>query len=201
MPVTVDHAPLDVTRLGLTTLGEVLAHLQEHGRIAIEVRIDGQAPAAIDFEELRARPTDSHDIVIETADPREMALDALTEMEKALSQTEELHQQAADALQRNEIQPAMQSLGVCLGTWQQAQQCLTQSAALLGIDLNTLQVDDQPIVDIITRFSEQLREIRTALEQQDYVSLSDILTYELSETSAAWRNAIVALSTDIATGK
>lgn len=197
MPVTVDHQPLDTAALDLPTIGDVLTHLREKGRIAVELTVDGKSPSNIEMETIRAQPAGEHDVAIATADPREMALDALSAMEQALQQTDDLRQTAADLLQRNEIQPAMQSLGICLTTWQQAQQCVTQSAALTGIDLNALSVDGQPMLELITCFSGQLREIRTALENQDYVSLSDILTYELSETGPAWRNAIAALSTDI----
>lgn len=198
MPVTVDNAPLDTARLGLQSIGDVLDHVQAQGRVTVNVTLDGQSPDIGDLDSLRALPAEASVLIIETADPREIALDALSGMENALSLTDELHQQAADLLQRNEIQPAMRCLGGCLTTWQQAQQCITQCAALLKIDLDELQADDQPLIEIVNRFTEQLRAIREALENQDYTTLSDILTYELSETGAAWRSAITALSTDIA---
>ena len=36
---------------------------------------------------------------------------------------------------------------------------------------------------MLTEFMEQLREIKEALEDRDFVSLSDILTYEAPHTS------------------
>ncbi len=198
MPVTVDSAPLDTASLGLESIGDLLDHVQAGGRIAINITVDGQTPDMSDMAAFRALPADAAAIIIETADPREVALDALSGMENALTLTDELHQKAAALLQHNEIQQAMRCLGACLTTWQQAQQCITQCAALLKIDLDQVQADDQPLTEIINRFCEQLRDIRSALENQDYTTLSDILTYELSETGAAWRSAIAALSTDIA---
>lgn len=200
MPVTVDHSPFDTASLGLHTIGDVLGYLQQQGRIAVSLTVDGDAPGSADLDAVRAYPADDRSVQIETADPRAMALDALAAMEAALGDADTLHQEAADLLQRNDIPAAMRSLSTCLGTWQQTQQCVTQSAALLAIDLNAFSVDGQPLTEIVNGFSDQLREIRSALENQDYVSLSDILTYELSDTGAAWRQAIVALSTEIATG-
>src|SRR5437773_6829111 len=44
MPVTVDHQPLSTETLGLQTVGQVLAHLQQQDRLVVNVLIDGQEP-------------------------------------------------------------------------------------------------------------------------------------------------------------
>ena len=45
MSVTVDHQPLQAEKLGLRTVGQVLAHLQKDNRLVVHVLIDGQEPA------------------------------------------------------------------------------------------------------------------------------------------------------------
>ena len=44
MSVTVDHEPLPVDKLGLDTVGQVLAHLQKDHRLVVQVLIMGYIP-------------------------------------------------------------------------------------------------------------------------------------------------------------
>ena len=198
MPVSLDHAIVNTTQLGLETVGQVLEHIAHQRRVAARLTVDGREPELGNMEVLRAMRTDEHTIHIDTANPREMALDALSAMEQALGQADADKDQAAELLQQNQTQAALAQLSACLVTWQQAQQCMAQSAQLVGIDLDQVQVDGEDLQAVVSRFAEQLREIRRALEDQDYVALGDVLTYELGETARQWRSAIVSLSTAVA---
>ena len=46
-------------------------------------------------------------------------------------------------------------------------------------------------------FTEQLRSIKNALENRDFVALCDTLAYETTETSNQWRAAIVSMRSTI----
>lgn len=196
MPVSIDQTIVNTQ--DLPTVGAVLDRIAGDRRIAVGVLVDGREPELADLDALRAIPTDAHLVQIETADPREMAMDALVSMEKALNEADASRDQAADLLQRNQTQAAMAQLSACLGVWQQAQQCVTQSAQLVGIDLDEIRVEGQELQAVVSDFATQLREIRRALEDRDYVALSDVLTYELGETGRRWRSAIMSLSSAVA---
>ena len=196
MPVSIDNSIMNAE--ALPTVGQVLDHVAQSGRIATAMTLDGQEPDFSDLDALRATPTDAHRVQVETADPREMAMDALVAMEQALDQADTAKDKAAELLQRNQPQAALAQLGACLGVWQQAQQCVSQSARLVGIDLDQIDIDGQNVQTMASHFATQLREIRRALEDQDYVALGDVLTYELGETGRNWRSAIVSLSTAVA---
>lgn len=194
MPVLVDEKPLDVVSLNLRTVGEVLAHVQRDGRMAVELRWDGVPPDLTIPQAVHARDIGSHQLEVITADPRELALDALAAMEQALGDADTARTSATDLLQRNDTAGAMAKLSSCLTTWHQAQQCIQQSARLLKIDLSSIDVDGLPLQTMLEQFSEQLRQIKDALRNQDYVTLSDILTYELDRVSDQWRSALASLS-------
>jgi hypothetical protein len=59
--------------------------------------------------------------------------------------------------------------------------------------LETVRVNDQPLSGLLDGFGQQLRQIKTSLENRDFVTLADILTYEANETSAKWRSAFDSL--------
>ncbi len=198
MPVSIDNAILNAEQLGLNNVGQVLEHVATMKRVAVGITIDGQPPELSDQTELRAIECDGHLIQIESADPREMALDALSAMEEALGQADAAREKVSDLLGQNQTQAAMSQLGACLGTWQQAQQCVADSAQLVGIDLEEIKVEGEELSAIVSRFGQQLKEIRRALQDQDYVALGDVLRYELGETGRQWRGAVMTLSTAVA---
>jgi hypothetical protein len=200
MPVTVDHAPLRAEELGLRTVGQVLAHLQRENRLVVHVLIDGREPDLQKLGDVRKSPLKDHQVFIETTDPREMALDVLKEVEAQLAEADRIKSEAANLLQRNQNVKAMEKLSGCLTTWQHAQASMLGTARLLKIDLNEIMVVDRPLTDLVGEFTEQLKQIRASLENRDFVTLSDLLIYETTETSAQWREALRTIRKMIGVG-
>ena len=83
MSVTVDHSPLCAEELGLRTVGQVLAHLQREKRLVVHVLIDGLEPDLRRLGDVRKSTLKDHHVFIETADPCEMAMDVLKQVEAA----------------------------------------------------------------------------------------------------------------------
>jgi hypothetical protein len=193
MPVTVDHSTLRAEELGLRTVGQVLAHLQRARRLVVHVLIDGREPDLRQLGDVRKSPLKDHHVFIETADPREMALDILKQVESQLGEADRIKNEAAKLLQNNQNVKAMEKLSGCLTTWQHAQESLLGTARLLQIDLDKIIVARAPLTTLIAKFAEQLKEIRSSLENRDFVSLRDVLIYETGETSAQWREALEAM--------
>jgi len=193
MPVTVDHATLCAEELGLRTVGQVLSHLQRERRVVVHVLIDGLEPDLGRLGDVRKSPLKDHHIFIETADPREMAMDILRQVEAQLGEADRIKGEAAKLLQNNQNVRAMEKLSGCLTTWQHAQESLLGTARLLKIDLETITVGRRTLTSLVTGFTEQLKRIRSSLENRDFVTLGDVLIYETEQTSAEWREALEAM--------
>ena len=193
MPVTVDDSPLRAEELGLRTVGQVLAHLKREKRLVVHVLIDGLEPDLQRLGDVRKSPLKDHHVFIETADPREMALDVLKQVESQLGEADRIKNEAAKLLQSNQNTRAMEKLSGCLTTWQHAQESLLNTARLLKIDLDQILIGGRPLTELIVQFAEQLKQIRSSLENRDFVTLGDVLIYETEQTSAQWRLALEEL--------
>jgi hypothetical protein len=193
MSVTVDRQPLAAQQMGLQTLGQLLAHLQKENRLVVHVLVDGQEPDLSEMGRLRRIPLDGHTLFVETADPRDLAFQALAEVEAQLDEADRLRAQASDLILAGQHQPAMAKLSGCFATWQAAPESVLKTAQILRVDLEQVRVEGKPLADGVRLFAEQLRHIKEALENRDFVQLNDILTYEAPETTAHWRAAIQAL--------
>src|SRR5580704_17734606 len=193
MPVTVDHSTLRAEELGLRTIGQVLAHLQRERRLVVHVLIDGLEPDLGRLSDVRKSPLKGHHVFIETADPREMAMDILKQVEAQLGEADRIKGEAAKLLQNNQNVRAMEKLSGCLTTWQHAQESLLGTARLLNINLEDVRVANRPLTELVLEFAEQLKQIKLSLENRDFVTLGDLLIYETTQTSADWRAALTAL--------
>ncbi len=193
MSVTIDHEPLPVGELGLQTVGQVLAHVAKDNRLVVQVLIDGQEPDIDQIGSVRSTPVDGRTIFIETANSAELAINVLDEVVDQLATAEQSKQTAADLLQQGQTSKALCDLGVCIRAWQHAQQSIVKVLELLRVDPGDVNVANQPLEQCLANFSLQLRQIKTSLEQRDFVSLGDILQYETSDTTQSWLSCIDAV--------
>src|SRR5438128_862694 len=92
--ITVDDQPLPAEKLGLKTVGQVLAHVQKENRLVVHVLIDGQEPDLEHLSSIKQSLLHGHTLYIETAEPREMALEVLDEVEWQLEEADRLRSEA-----------------------------------------------------------------------------------------------------------
>ncbi len=193
MSVVVDHEAIPAQQLGLHTVGQVLSHLQTVNRLVVHVLIDGEEPDLGNLSSTRKTLLDGHTLFIETADPQRLALDVLSEVEEQLQESDRLKGDAADLLRQNQSGKALEKLSGCFSIWQNAQESVLKTAQLLRIDLETVLVKGLPVTSMLQNFSQQLREITTALKHRDFVTLSDILLYETTQTTEDWAEALESM--------
>lgn len=176
------------------SLGQLLdaarTKLVDGGRVVVEVAVDGHK---LDEEQITARADEAiadQEVRFVTADPRKLAVDTLEQVRGRLSEAQELQQAAADLLQRDQTQPALQKVGESIEAWLQVQQAVLQSAVLLGIDLDKLDIDGQPAHALTSAALERLQDIKAFIQANDTIALADALQYEWPETTDRWHRLI-----------
>ena len=193
MSVMIDHETLLTDDLGLKTIGHVLSHVYTRNRLVVNLLIDGEEPDLDRMGDVKRVELIGHTLFIETAEPKEMALDVLDQVEAQLDEADRLKGEAVDLLQRNAAVRAMERLSGCFSTWQHAQESLAKTGQLLRIDLARVTIDGRSLAEVMGEFCGQLRELKQAIEDRDFVTLADVLTYEMTQTSGNWRQAIDAM--------
>jgi hypothetical protein len=206
MCVMVDHEPLEVEALGLTTVGQVLSHVRrDGGRLVVNVLIDGREPDPGQIGSVRRSALDGRTLFIETADSRQMALAALAEVEYQLCEAERLRAEAVELLGNCGVQSncnaagkAGERLSGCLTTWQHARESVLNTARLLRLELSTVAAGGSSLEQLLADFAGQIRRIKSALESRDFAALTDILTHEAAEAGTRWRLALRAMRVVVA---
>jgi hypothetical protein len=193
MSVTVDDELLAADTLGLDTVGQVLTHVQRPGRLVVSLLIDGREPDLTQMAAVRRSPVLGRTLYIETAAPRQMALDVLADVEDQLGQVDAFRADAANLLGQDKVARAMEKLGLCLTAWQAAHEAVAKTARLMRVDLERLTVDGRPAAAVLAEFTDQLREVKQMLTDRDYVCLADLLRYEMDGAAERWSAMLNAL--------
>ena len=203
MPVYLDQQP---AQLSAPTLGQLLAAAREHlaapaggppRRVVVEIAVDGQPVPEAQLNDRLGDDIAQQEVHLTTADPRDLAVQTLRDVQHALGQAQQLQQEAADLLQQDQTPAALQKVGQSIETWLQVQQAVLQSTVLLSINLDQLEVDGQPAHALTTDAVQQLQDIKTFIQANDTVALADALQYEWPEITQHWHTLIDTLVTTI----
>ncbi|MEL7088654.1 MAG: hypothetical protein AAGL98_09485 [Planctomycetota bacterium] len=159
-------------------------------RVVVEVAVDGHKLGEDQIAQRAEDDLGDQEVRLTTADPQQLAVDTLDQVRGRLAEAQEMQQEAADLLQQDQTQPALQKVGESIEAWLQVQQAVLQSAVLLGIDLDTLDIDGQPAHALTTAALERLEDIKVFIQANDTVALADALQYEWPETTSQWHRLI-----------
>ena len=161
---------------------------QRKGRIIVEIIADGQplapeelgAPAHAPVAELR----------LVSAEPRAIVHDALGEARAILADLHAAQTHAGDAFLMGEFETGTANLREIIGAWQRVRSALEQSAALLAVPVDTLQLDagdgPRPMRNEIETLAAALGQLKEAISRQDVAALADLLEYDLGALARRW---------------
>ena len=187
MAIYLDGQPAD---LAGDTLGAVIdaarARLAAAGRLLVEVSLNGEAYHGDDLRAQRQSPVGGGEVILVSADPRELAGTTLQQVRASLEDARAAQHDAAERFQQDQPAEAMQQVGRAIEVWQGTQQAVVQSARLVGIDLNQRVFENQPMSVVIDSLVLQLRSLRDLLSAGDTVGLADSLAYEWPELTDRW---------------
>jgi hypothetical protein len=204
MQVLLDGHPLAVSPPSLAeALAAAVADAEKRGRIIVEVKADGQTLSDEKLGNPSREPSTIQELRLLSAEPRAMVRHTLLDAVTALENAREHQSKSADQIQSGQPDEALQTLQVAVLTWQAVRDIVSRSAAVLELDLDTL---DLPGVEEGVNFKTatkdllgHLTQMRAALDSQDWSALSDIVGYDLDAQVGVWKGLLVALSQHVST--
>lgn len=173
-------------------LAAVSESLAPKGRVVVEVKVDGQTITgpALDDDQL---PQPGSDIRVYSAKPSDLVVGILEEVRTGLADASRMQTQAAEHLQQDDPTKAMELVKASINAWLQAQQAVGQSAQLMQLDLQAIQVEGQSVIERMNELIASLNELKDIVVANDFVALADALQYEWPEITERWDGAIGAI--------
>ena len=194
MQVHIDGIP---TALSGVTLGEIVLAAQDRlepsGRVIVEVTLNDEPIVGNDLAERQHEAVGEGVVKLVTADPKELITETLVELGHQLKIAGELQAKAADLLQHDKEKEALEHISQAMTIWQQTEEAVRHSAAMLSLPLDTMQIDGQPFTRMTEGLVQQLGGLRDLIQSRDTVGLADALAYEWPETVKKWQKMIEQL--------
>ncbi len=205
MEVYINSEPIEVGIDPEDTLAEVLGMIQsnfiEQGDIVTGILIDGRVVDPDILAEIKVKPSNEFEEVNLSVRPaNKFAAEGLMTISVHLDNSIGLRKEVVDLLQQGSSQEAMVKLNEYVTFWAGLQSTLGSACRLVGVDISAMEVydadgnDGQMVMDFVNSLSEQLVELKSALEAGDLVLLGDILEYEFGDLTDSWRDILQKLA-------
>ncbi|MCK5706780.1 MAG: hypothetical protein KAI43_03945 [Candidatus Aureabacteria bacterium] len=121
----------------------------------------------------------SDDIVIKTQKPEQAALTAIREAKKQIPAFEKIIDEIITSQQKGEKEEAINKFSHLLKSVSDIIQLFKVLEQYLPDEFENIQVNNKPIISINREFLEILQETKLAMEDQDFVTINDLLEYEI----------------------
>jgi hypothetical protein len=161
-------------------------HLLPSGRVVVEVEVDGEKIDEQVMEADRSAVEAGSQLSLRSADPAELAITVLEQVTEQLQTVETDQREVAELFQQDDQAGALERLSSVLQVWQQTQQAVTQCLEIAGVDIEQLNVQDEPATQVIDLLLEQMRSLRDSLSTSDTVAVADVLMYEWPHVIVKW---------------
>jgi len=198
MRVTLDGEPVAHEAQSGETLSALLAAIasrQASDRRLVSVRVNGQLLQDEELSRRLAQPVAGDDTIeLGSADARGVVADALREAALHLSESQLARDDLVDLLTSGRMSEAAPRLAEALACWQVCQRTLVEASAFLGRDLTSWAHEDRALGERLRGLADKLRELRDAVEARDWVLVTDLVQYEMSDLASAWRGALTSLA-------
>jgi hypothetical protein len=130
---------------------------------------------------------------VQVVPTRSLPIHTLKEFMPLLKEVAPSCEKAAIDFQSGNIVEALSHVDSLFQVWAVLFQALTDSASILDFQLVDIKVEDSDVAAYTKSLTASLNEIKEALGNKDYVSVADILEYEISPATAKWLVAIDVL--------
>lgn len=191
--------PLDRATLA-AAIAAGAGEAESRGRMVVEVKADGITLDERDIESAPDVPGTFQEIRLVTASRDEMAAGVLRAAEAALGDLVAAQRHVADQILATRLEPAASGLQEVLNVWQSVHDATDQICLLLAQDLPTLasRADRADQADpALAGLTSALSQVRSTVQSQDWSSLADLLTDELTDLARMWQGLLGAIATSL----
>ncbi len=175
-------------------LDNAKATLAQSDRMIVRVECDGEGLTGDRIDAVLPQQADIYSkIDFQTAEPTELASEALHSTRQLLGEIEKTCDGVAELLSQSQVKKAMELMGKLFGYWNDAYHGIFNTMSLMGIDPESVEMSTGNAATTMNQVLEQLQDVKGSLENQDYTQLADLLAYELKPVAKEWLELVNSL--------
>jgi hypothetical protein len=200
--VTVNGEKVDIDLVEISLLGDYLVKLKderfEQKEFIASLVVNGEKIIESKHDEAVQRPlAEVESLIIETDTPTSVSLRTLSKTDEFIQALLTLAEEGADKFRLEDESIANQHFIKVVDGLQTFVDVLTKLKSLNNLDLSKIIVDGEPA----SKREEALLSLFNALHDsqvnKDWITLADLLEYELSANISEWREIFLAMAEEI----
>jgi hypothetical protein len=177
------------------TLGHLFLRLDDYfnqqEETVISVTVDGNELSIEQQKIISEEKAQTYDkLDIEMIPTNRLPIKNIDDLKPLIASVPEVAESIAVNLQSGNIEQAMKDTDSLLQVWAILFQVISDSAKLLTFQLSEVTVGDSNFQNLTTDLSKHLIEIKEGLTHRDYVTVADIIEYEISPAVEKWLPAL-----------
>ncbi len=202
MPILLDNQPLAVPHASLAGgIEAAKAAAEARGRVVIDVLLDGRRLDPDTLATPPSTPLGASELAFITTEPKAFVSGALLDAAEELDRLSGVQQKAAKAIRGGELGGAFEQLTDTVEVWDMVRRVVHEGPTLLGMDLDAARVEVDgrrgALEPHLSALTADLNELKNALALQDWSALADLLSGELDERAAQFRQLLTDLAYQI----
>ncbi|MBL8747240.1 MAG: hypothetical protein JNK58_12905 [Phycisphaerae bacterium] len=172
-----------------STLDRAIHVARSHAgnRMLVQALADGKPVPAADLDHPPPNCPYASELAFASADPSGLLADVLDDAASLLIEVKERQKAAAELLQSGKIDEAVAGIGEILETWRTVKESIVL-ALRAGPAGGYHDRGEQELSPTIEGLASALGEIKRAMSEQDWASLSDCLAYDMQDHAERCRS-------------
>lgn len=176
-------------------IGEIKEYLNGLGKLITSVTLDGNPLTLDSIPDGLVEPFISLEICTEMGD--EMPTKMMLEVQGSLGRLKQVMMDTANKIQQGSIEEAMVLFAAVCDGWDTIHHAIETLARFKGLDLDSVEVDGESGVSILAHPAEFLREMEEALTTKDYITVADILEFEIAPLFPRFEKLVSEIATRV----
>jgi len=195
MKVVINANDVELATEGKPTLGTLVEKAEnfasEHGKIITQITVNGELITLEDEVLRRFDECSSSDQINMLMDaPVNIIVAALEEADKDIPGIVENLKKVAAYLQTGSRQAAFSLFTECIEQWKQVINLFRIAESVIGVDTKEIIIEGRTLDNMQSELLELLVETKKSMEDDDAITLSDLLEYELAPNIEGQREII-----------
>ena len=200
--VTVNGEKVDIDMVEMEILGDYLIKLKEEQfsqkEFVASLIVNGEKILESRHDEVLQRPlAEVESLVIETDTPVSVSLRTLSKTDEFIQAMLTLIEESADKFRLEDESIANQHFIRVVDGLQTFVDVLTKLKSLNNLDLTKIIVDGEPASKREGALLELFNGLHESQVNKDWITLADLLEYELAANISEWREIFVAMGDEI----
>jgi len=191
MEILINKAIAEIQPEESEKLGHLFMRLEDYfnqkNQSVINVCVDKAPINAEQQKVMSGEDVSTYDsLEIQVVDTKTLPIHTLREFKPLLSEVAATAEKVAIELQSGKTSEALKNIGSLFQVWAVLFQTLSDSSKLLNFNLTSVNVDSSNVEELTKKLTQHLLEIKEGLKNRDYVTVADIVEYEISPSAEKW---------------